>query len=74
MTEEGSTSKPYEYKIGEVPKKDASKPKGEPGKNLWQSILSEVVKRDDLEDSHLLLLGDSGVGKRSIVREINKFV
>jgi hypothetical protein len=33
------------------------------------------VKRDELQDSHLLLLGNQGVGKRSIVREINnKFV
>jgi len=37
--------------------------------------LGEVVKRDDLEDSHLLLLGDRGSGKRSIIKEINnKFV
>lgn len=34
-----------------------------------------MVKRDDLEDSHLLLLGDRGSGKRSIIKEINnKFV
>ena len=44
-------------------------------KNLWSSILKDVVKRDDLEDSHLLLLGDRGCGKRSIIKEINnKFV
>lgn len=37
--------------------------------------MGEVVKRDDLEDSHLLLLGDRGSGKRSIIKEINnKFV
>ena len=33
--------------------------------------MGEVVKRDDLEDSHLLLLGDRGSGKRSILKEIN---
>jgi len=30
-----------------------------------------VVKRDDLHDSHMLLLGDRGCGKRSLVKEIN---
>lgn len=39
--------------------------------NLWESILKDVVKRDEQEDSNLLLLGNYGVGKRSIVREIN---
>ena len=38
---------------------------------MWESILQEVVKRDEQEDSHLLLMGNYGVGKRSIVREIN---
>ena len=29
------------------------------------------MKRDDLEDAHVLMLGDRGSGKRSIVKEIN---
>ena len=33
-----------------------------------------MVKRDDLEDSHVILMGDYGAGKRSLVKEINKFV
>ena len=46
------------------------------GENLWNSILQDVVKRDEVNtDSHLLLLGNMGSGKRSVVREINnKFV
>ena len=44
-------------------------------KNLWKSILSDVAKRDENHDSYLLLLGDRGCGKRSLVKEINsKFV
>lgn len=39
--------------------------------NLWKSILEDVVKRDDQSDSTLLLLGNQGAGKRSIIREIN---
>lgn len=33
--------------------------------------MQDVVKRDEQEDSNLLLLGNYGVGKRSIVKEIN---
>lgn len=39
--------------------------------NLWNSILEEVVKHDAQQDSYLLLLGNQGSGKRSILREIN---
>ena len=68
--------KPFEYKIPELPARATEKTGGtkqskEGGKNLWQSILGEVVKRDDLEDSHVLMLGDRGSGKRSIIKEIN---
>ena len=38
---------------------------------MWNSILEDVVKRDDTEDSYLIMLGNPGAGKRSIVREIN---
>jgi len=39
--------------------------------NLWETIMADVVKRDDLQDSHILLIGNQGSGKRSIVKEIN---
>ena len=39
--------------------------------NLWNSIMADVAKRDDLQDSHILLIGNQGSGKRSIVKEIN---
>ena len=29
------------------------------------------MKRDDLPDSHMILLGDNGAGKRSLMKEIN---
>ena len=31
-----------------------------------------MAKRDDTKDSYLLLLGDKGAGKRSLIRELNK--
>ena len=40
--------------------------------NLWSKIRAEVQTREDLHDANLILLGDKGVGKRSILREINK--
>ena len=40
--------------------------------NLWQSILNDVAQRDDVKESHLLLLGDKGAGKRALVQAINK--
>ena len=33
--------------------------------------MQNVVQRDEQQDSYLLLMGNYGVGKRSIVREIN---
>jgi ABC-type sulfate/molybdate transport systems ATPase subunit len=39
--------------------------------NLWSKIRADVQKRDDLHDANLILLGDKGAGKRSILREIN---
>ena len=67
----------YEYRIEQAasPSKMLGARGGEaPGKksnNLWSHILTDVVKRDDLQDTTMLLLGDRGVGKRSLVREIN---
>lgn len=40
--------------------------------NLWSKIRADVQKRDDLHDANLILLGDKGAGKRSILREINQ--
>ena len=39
--------------------------------NLWKKILSDVAKREMQKDTTLLLLGDIGSGKRSLVRELN---
>ena len=68
----------YEYKMPEIsPNKPAGAGKGKSPavENLWNSILEEVVKHDEKQDSYLLLLGNQGSGKRSILREINnKFV
>ena len=35
--------------------------------NLWQTILNDVAQRDDIKESHLLILGDKGAGKRSLI-------
>ncbi len=35
--------------------------------NLWKSILNDVAQRDDVKESHLLVLGDKGAGKRSLI-------
>ena len=75
----GNSASTYEYKVAEMPTTaTASKPAGgrsgkasANGENLWNAILQDVVKRDDQHDSHLLLLGNIGAGKRSIIREIN---
>lgn len=40
---------------------------GGAGQNLWQSILNDVAQRDDVKDSHVLIFGDRGAGKRSVV-------
>ena len=40
--------------------------------NLWQSILSDVAQRDDVKESHLIVMGERGSGKRSLVQAINK--
>lgn len=48
--------------------KDNSKKK----ENLWRSILNNVAKRADVKDSYLILLGDKGTGKRSLIRELDK--
>jgi len=38
---------------------------------LWQGILTDVAKRDDSKDSFLVVLGERGSGKRSLIRQIN---
>jgi hypothetical protein len=40
--------------------------------NLWQSILNEVALRDDIKESHLIVLGDRSAGKRTLIQAINK--
>lgn len=40
--------------------------------NLWKAILNDVAQRDEQKESHLLVLGDRGAGKRSLITSINK--
>ncbi len=40
--------------------------------NLWKSILNDVAQRDDVRESHVLVLGDRGAGKRSLIQALNK--
>ena len=44
-----------------------SKEEEEENKNLWESILTKVAQRDETSDSTLLILGDKGVGKKSLI-------
>ena len=41
-------------------------------KNLWQSLLKDVGQRQDLGETHILLLGDRSAGKRSLIKAMNK--
>lgn len=56
-------------KSSSLERQQASKQDGKP--DLWAKILSDVAKRDDKEDSTVLLLGDKGAGKRSLIKAIN---
>ena len=40
--------------------------------NLWQSLLKDVGQRQDLGETHILLLGDRSAGKRSLIKSMNK--
>jgi len=40
--------------------------------HIWQEILREAMTNKDLEDSHLFIFGDKNVGKKSIIKIINK--
>ena len=42
------------------------------GVNLWQGILNNVTQRDDMRESNLIVLGERGAGKRSLIQSINK--
>lgn len=47
----------------------------EPGvkkENLWSSMLDSVGSRRDMKSSHLIILGDRGSGKRSLIKSMNK--
>jgi dynein light intermediate chain 1 len=40
--------------------------------NLWYTLLKNVAKREETKVAHLLVLGDRGVGKRSLIKAMNK--
>jgi hypothetical protein len=42
------------------------------GANIWQGILNNVTQRDDMRESNLIVLGERGAGKRSLIQSINK--
>lgn len=70
-----NSSTPYisksAYEISDAPQVSSSKPTKDAKPDLWAKILQDVAKRDDKQDSTVLLLGDKGAGKRSLVRSIN---
>ena len=40
--------------------------------NLWHQLLKNVGVRGQQSEAHLILLGDKGAGKRSLIKAINK--
>lgn len=58
------------YEISK-PADSAHKSTKEAKENLWKKILSDVAQRDGQRDVTVLLLGDKGSGKRSLIREMN---
>jgi hypothetical protein len=40
--------------------------------NIWQDILREAMSNRDLEESNVFVFGDKFVGKRSLIKIINK--
>jgi hypothetical protein len=59
------------YEIGGVDSKRKTEKEGDKKSNLWNTILSDVAQRDGQRDMWLVMLGDKGCGKRSLIREIN---
>lgn len=40
--------------------------------NIWNDILRDSMAKKDLEESNVFIFGDKFVGKRSLVKIINK--
>ena len=40
--------------------------------NIWQDILNEAMSKKDLEESNVFVFGDKFVGKRSLIKVMNK--
>ena len=36
--------------------------------------MNDVTQRDDIKESHLLVLGDRGAGKKSLISAVNKHI
>lgn len=41
-------------------------------KNLWLGLLDSVGVRRDIKQAHVIILGDRGSGKRSLIKAMNK--
>ena len=67
-SESGSPSKAESKPAYEASNYDQEKVK----KNLWHSLLELVGKRKDIIQANILVLGDKGCGKRSLIKKINK--
>jgi putative ribosome biogenesis GTPase RsgA len=39
--------------------------------SLWQKTLNDVAKQDSQKNSTVILLGNKGVGKRSLINAVN---
>ena len=42
--------------------------------NLWNEIIKSTTSKKDLEQSHVFIFGDKNVGKKALIKQINKEV
>lgn len=40
--------------------------------SIWQQIIKEANTQKDVDETHIFMFGDKNVGKRSIIKSINK--
>lgn len=62
----------YEVGTGQPQQKQETKEKKAEKPSLWNKILSDVAQKDNQRDSTVVLLGDKGAGKRTLINTVNQ--
>ena len=62
----------YQRPSGQASSQAAGYGEEEKKVNLWYDLLKSVGVRGQSKEAHLIILGDKGVGKRSLIKAINK--